>query len=349
VATSQLSGVERIENVEHLETLLSEPTPRAVEALASLQGDLMLLGVGGKMGPTLARMARRASDQAGGRRRIIGVARFSDSGMEAKLHAAGVETIRSDLLDKDQLARLPKVPNVLAMLGMKFGSTGQESQTWAVNCLLPAYICEAFPESRIVAFSTGNVYGLTPIARGGSLETDALNAVGEYAMSCVGRERIYEHCSGVKNLPMALLRLNYAAETRYGVLVDIARQVWEGRPIDLSMGYFNTIWQADANAAALAAFAHVSVPPRVVNIAGPETLSVRQVAEEFGRHLRRPVALQGAEGGEALLSNGRLGFQLFGEPRVGAEKIIGWIADWLVRGQETLGKPTHFEVRDGRF
>jgi nucleoside-diphosphate-sugar epimerase len=283
------------------------------------------------------------------RRRIIGVARFSDPRAMEKLHAAGVETIRCDLLDREQLAGLPKVANVLAMVGMKFGATGQESQTWAMNCLLPARICEAFPNARIVAYSTGNVYGLTHVEGGGSLETDVLSAVGEYAMSCIGRERVYEYCSRVQGLPMALLRLNYAAETRYGILVDLAQRVWEGRPVDLTMGYVNTLWQADANAAGLSAFDHVAVPPRVVNVAGPEMLSVRRVAEEFGNRFNRPVTFQGIECADALLSNGQLGHRLFGEPRVPAEQIITWIADWVARGGEILGKPTRFEVRDGRY
>lgn len=347
--TSPPFDVDRIENVEHLEALLSEPTPQAIDAMRSVEGDLMLLGVGGKMGPTLARMARQASDRAGVPRRIIGVARFTDPRAEDNLRAAGVETMRCDLLDRDQLARLPKVANVLAMVGMKFGATGQESQTWAVNCLLPSRICETFPNARIVAYSTGNVYGLTSPTSGGSRETDPLSAVGEYAMSCIGRERIYEYYSRTLGVPMALLRLNYAAEMRYGILVDLAQRVWEGRPVDLGMGYVNTIWQADANAAGLSAFAHVAVPPRVVNVAGPEVLSVRQIAEGFGKRLQRPATFQGTESADALLSNGQLGYRLFGEPRVTAEKIIAWIAEWVARGGETLGKPTRFEVRDGRY
>lgn len=244
---------------------------------------------------------------------------------------------------------MPKVANVLAMVGMKFGATGQEAQTWAVNCLLPARICETFRNARIVAYSTGNVYGLTSPNSGGSQETDVLSAAGEYAMSCIGRERVYEYCSRTLDVPMALLRLNYAAEMRYGILVDLAQRVWEGRPVDLSMGYVNTIWQADANAAGLSAFAHVAVPPLVVNVAGPEMLSVRQIAQEFAKRWQRTVTFQGTENADALLSNGELGFRLFGEPRVPAERIIAWIADWVARGGETLGKPTRFEVRDGRY
>ena len=349
MAEARYAAADRIEDVEHLEDLLSEPTDAAVEAMARLDGDLILLGVAGKMGPTLARMARRATDRAGGRRRIIGAARFSDLHHESRLQAHGVETIRCDLLDPDQLARLPDVPNVLFLAGMKFGSTGQEALTWAMNCWLPGVVCQKYRRARIVAFSTGNVYGLAPVAHGGSDESDVPAPLGDYAMSCLGRERIFEHFSRTLSIPMALLRLNYATEMRYGVLVDLARDVLEGRPIDLKMGHLNAIWQADANAMALAAFDHVSSPPIVLNVAGPELLSVRRVAEQFGRLLGRPVMFQGAESPDALLSNGQRGHRLFGYPRVSAGRMVHWIADWVGRGGPTLGKPTHFTVRDGKF
>lgn len=338
-----------IVDAAQLDDLLSAPRPGAVAAMGRLAGDLMLLGVGGKMGPTLARMARRASDEAGIRRRVIGVSRFSAGPLEAQLRAQGIETIRCDLLHQDQLDRLPDVPNVLFMTGMKFGSTGNESMTWAMNAYLPGMVCQKFRQSRIVAFSTGNVYGLSPVVRGGSVETDPLHPVGEYALSCLGRERIFEHFSRTLGIPMALLRLNYATELRYGVLVDIARAVWEGQPIDLAMGNCNVIWQADANAMALEAFDHLASPPRVLNLAGPELLSVRRTAEQFGELLGKPVAFRGVEHPEALLSNGQLGHQLMGYPRIAARQMIEWIAHWVRRGGATLGKPTHFEVRDGTF
>ncbi len=339
----------RIDNVDHLESLLSEPTPHAIETLAKLDGDLILLGVAGKMGPTLARMAQRAFEAAGVTRRVIGVARFSEPGSEDRLKAMGIETIRCDLLDPAQVARLPEVRNVLAMFGMKFGSTGQESRTWAMNALAPAYVCERYRQSRIVAFSTGNVYGLTPVALGGSRETDSLTPTGEYAMSCVGRERIYEHHSRTCNIPMALLRLNYATEMRYGVMVDIATKVWNGETIDLSMGHFNAIWQADANAAALSAFAYLANPPTIWNLAGPETLSVQRVAEEFGTILGKPAHFKGTESADAFLSNAQLSHRLLGYPRASAAQMIAWIADWVSRGGATLGKPTHFEDRKGKY
>ena len=338
-----------IENTERLEALLSEPSESAIQAMARLDGDLIVLGAGGKMGPTVARMARIASDRAGVLRRILAVARFTDGRLEARLRGWGIEAIRCDLLDQAQLDALPDPPNVVYMTGMKFGSTGQESLTWAMNCWLPGMVCRKFRRSRIVAFSTGNVYPLTPVQRGGSVETDTLVPVGEYAMSCVGRERMFEHFSRIHGIPMAILRLNYATEMRYGVLVDIAQRVLAGQPVDLAMGYLNAIWQGDANAMALASFDHLATPPRVINIAGPETLSVCQVAEEFGRRFGRRATFRGSEGPDALLSNGQFGYRLLGRPRVTAEELIAWIADWLSRGGETLGKPTHFEVRDGKF
>lgn len=338
-----------IQDVDQLEDVLSEPTPAVIDTLSRLDGDLLLLGVGGKMGPTLARMAQRAFAAAGVRRRVLGVSRFSGAEVERRLQAQGIDTIRADLLDPRQLEKLPDAPNVVALAVMKFGATGQEGLTWAMNCYLPGMIAQRFRHSRLVAFSSGNVYGLTPVALGGSRECDPLNPVGEYALSCVGRERIYEHFSRTLSIPTALLRLNYAQELRYGVLADLARRVGAGTPIDLAMGHFNALWQADANAMALAAFGHVASPPFVVNLAGPETLSVRRVCEEFGRQLGCDVTFQGSEAADALLSNGQQGHRLFGYPRVSVGQMMEWVAGWVRQGGADLGKPTHFEARDGRF
>jgi nucleoside-diphosphate-sugar epimerase len=293
-------------------------------------------------------MARRALDEVGGARRVIGVARFSDAGSEARLRAHGVETIRADLLDEDELARLPDAPNVMYMAGRKFGTSGQEAATWALNAYLPAPVCRRFKDSRIVAFSTGNVYG--PAASPtGSVESDAPAPVGEYAMSCLGRERIFEHFSRALTIPAALIRLNYATEMRYGVLIDIGLRVRDGLPIELSTGAFNVIWQGDANAMALRCFDHVATPPWIVNLTGPEALNVREVAESFGRIFGRPATFTGEESPGALLSDAGRAFRLFGAPRVGADRMIRWAADWLTRRGPTLGKPTHFEASDGRF
>ncbi len=338
-----------VRTVKELEDQLSEPTPGVIETLSRLDGDLILLGAGGKMGPTLTRMARRASDAAGVRRRVLAVSRFSDERTEASLRQHGIETMRCDLLDPAQVEQLPDAPNVVFMTGMKFGATGQEALTWAMNVHVPSLVCQKYRHSRIVAFSTGNVYGLTPVAHGGSVESDVLRPVGEYSLSVVGRERIFEYFSGRFDIPLVLLRLNYATELRYGVLVDIAQRVQAGEPIDLTMGNFNALWQGDANAMALQAFAVAASPPRVLNLAGPELLSVRRLAEQFGRLLAKPVTFQGTEAAEALLSNAQPALRLFGYPRVGVEQMVEWIAAWLRAGGVTHGKPTHFEVRDGAF
>lgn len=331
-----------------LDEWLSEPTPEVVAAVGRLRGDIVILGVAGKMGPSLARMARRAADAAGGGRRVIGVARFSAGG-EDELRAHGVETVRCDLLDEDAVARLPDAPNVVYMAGMKFGATGNEAATWAMNSYLPGVICRKYRHSRMVVFSTGNVYGLVPVGSGGSREADPPRPVGEYAMSCLGRERVVEHFSRALGMPAAVFRLNYACDLRYGVLVDLARQVFSGEPIDLAMGYFNTIWQGDANAMALRAFDHAAAPPWVVNVTGPEVLSVRRVGERFGELFGRPVRFTGSEATTALLADARPGLERLGPPRVPAERLIEWVADWVAGGGRSLGKPTKFESRDGTF
>jgi len=284
-----------IQDVNELEELLSEPTDGTIRALAGLDGDILVLGVGGKMGPTLARMAKRASEMAGVKRRVIGVSRFSFPALEQQLHAWGVETVRCDLLDRKLLAALPDAANVVYMAGMKFGSTGQEPLTWAMNSFLPGLVSERYRDSRIAVFSTGNVYGLSPVSNGGSREEDALNPLGEYAMSCVGRERIFEYFSRSNHTTMSILRLNYATELRYGVLLDIAQRVNADQAVLLSMGYLNAIWQRDASAMSLQSLAVASMPPNIINIAGPELLSVRQVAQAFGTRLKKPVRFEGVE------------------------------------------------------
>ena len=338
-----------IRNVEELEDQLSLPTNSLIQAFRSLDGDIGILGVGGKMGPTLARMAVRASDAAGAKRRVVGISRFSSAGLESRLQAFGVQTIRCDLLNRAELSSLPEFPNIIYMAGMKFGSSGNEALTWAMNSFLPGVVSEKYARSRIVAFSTGNVYGLSSVSQGGSVEEDPLNPVGEYAMSCLGRERAFQHFSQANETKMAIIRLNYAAELRYGVLLDIATRVYNGVPVPLSMGYLNVIWQGDANAWSLEALVHVSSPPKLLNITGPELLSVRRVAETFGERFGKAVKFEGSESQDALLSNAQKCLALFGPPRVDAKRLIGWISDWVARGGPTYAKPTHFEERAGRF
>ncbi|HWE36960.1 MAG TPA: NAD(P)-dependent oxidoreductase [Isosphaeraceae bacterium] len=338
-----------IPTIDALDDLLSEPPVPVVESLGRIEGDILVLGVAGKMGPSLARMAKRASEEAGVRRRVIGVARFGAPEDEGRFQEFGVETIRCDLLQPGALEALPDAPNVVFLAGRKFGSTGDEPRTWAVNALLPGLVARRFRASRIVALSTGNVYGLIPQGRGGSREDDPLDPRGEYAMSCVGRERILSFSSATLGTPMAILRLNYAVEMRYGVLVDLARRILDGLPIDLTTGHFNAIWQGDAAAIALRALEHVAKPPLVLNVTGPEVLSVRDVADRLGVLLGRQVAFEGMESGEALLSDSGRCRELFGPPLVPLDRVLRWTADWLLRGGPTFDKPTHFEVRDGRF
>lgn len=339
----------RITTESELNRALTDPPDYLVEIFRKLPGDILVLGVAGKMGPTLAQMAVRAGEASGIRRNVIGVARFSNPAEKTLLESAGVKTIKGDLLDEQFLATLPDAPNVVYMAGMKFGSTGNESLTWAMNTHLPALVCRRFPNSRIAAFSTGNVYGLCPLRQGGSLESDPPNPVGEYAMSCLGRERMFEHFSRTTNTPLSILRLNYACELRYGVIVDLAQQIAAGREIDVSMGAFNVIWQADANAVALASLAHAASPPTILNIAGPELLSVRRVCTRLGEILGKAARFTGAEAPDAILSNAQKSHRLFGYPRIGASELIDLIGAWVRDGGATLNKPTHFESREGKF
>lgn len=333
---------------EELEDRLSAPSDEVVETLRRLDGDIMFLGVAGKMGPTLARMAKRASILAGISRRVLGVARFTSGGQD-QLEQHGIETLPCDLLDEVQVQSLPDVANVVMMTGMKFGASGNSSLTWAMNDYAPMLMCSRFRHSRIVAFSTGNVYGLTPPSGGGSRENDPLAPVGEYAMSCVGRERLLEHFSRIWSIPMTILRLNYACDLRYGVLVDIALRICQGQAVDVTMGYFNTIWQGDANAMTLRAFDSLQSPPRVLNMTGPETLSLREVAKRLSQRLDRPLQLIGTESQTALLSDARVGYMHWGQPSMTANELIDGVADWMRQGGRQLGKPTHFEARDGKF
>lgn len=338
-----------IRNEQELDSLLSEPSERDVAAAADLRGDLLILGVGGKMGPTLALRARRAIERAGMPHRVIAAARFSNPELPRQLNAAGIETIASDLLEPGAVEKLPDAPNLIFMAAMKFGTTGAEHTTWAMNVYLPGLVAERFRASRIVAFSTGNVYPLVPLASGGATEDTPTVPVGEYAQSALGRERLFAYGSHRYGTPVALLRLNYAAELRYGVLLDIGQKVFNREPVDLRMGMLNTIWQGDANSVCFRAFAHCSSPPQVFNLTGPETLSVRYVATEFGRRFGIEPVFEGAESDTALLNNSSKATALFGYPSATPAQMIDWIAAWIGAGGTTHGKPTHFETRDGRF
>ncbi len=327
-----------------LEAALSEPTPEVIATLARHPGAIIFLGAAGKMGPTLARMAKRA-DPA---RRVIAVSRFSGGGEEA-FTAHGVEAIRCDLLNESEVAKLPDAPNVVYMPGRKFGSTGDEGTTWAINCYLPAIVCKRYANSRIVAFSTGNVYPFTRPDTGGPTEDTPLAPVGEYGMSAMGRERMFGYFSRTLQVPIAIIRLNYAVDLRYGVLVDIARKVRGGEPVDRTMGYFNTIWQGDANAMTLRAFDHCAVPPRAFNVTGPAVVSVQAACEQFGKRFGVAPKFTGTEAETALISNATAGIAALGPLRVSLDELTEWVADWVLRGGRSLAKPTHFEARDGKF
>jgi nucleoside-diphosphate-sugar epimerase len=340
---------EKIQTQDQLEDLLSQPTPPVIEGFGHRDGDVLLLGAGGKMGLSLACMAQRACQAAGSRRRVIAASRFSQAEKQAELEAQGIQTIRCDLLDDLAAQQLPEAGDVIYMPGMKFDSAGQEARMWVMNTGLASEVCRRFRHSRILVFSTGNVYGMVPVNSGGAKEIDAPLPVGEYAMSCLGRERVFEHFSRSLKIPLGLIRLNYACDLRYGVLVDLAGRVFNGETIDLSMGYFNTIWQGDANAIVLQAFQRLDSPPCILNVTGPELLSVREVGLELGHLMGRTVEFKGTETSTAYLSNAATACQLFGPPQVKASQLIGWVADWVQHGGRRLGLPTHFEVRDGKY
>ncbi len=335
----------RFEDVQQLEDLMSTPSPALVDALARVPGDIMVLGVGGKMGPTLARMARRAAPA----KRVIGVARFSEPGLRERLQGQGVDCIEADLLSRDQLAALPEADNIVFMAGRKFGSTGSEWLTWAMNAHVPALVAERYRSSRIVAFSTACVYPFVSVAGSGAGETLAPTAPsGEYANSCVARERMFEHFSHRHGTPGRLLRLSYAIDMRYGVLLDLANKVLAREPIDLSMGHANIIWQGEANDWALQALAHCQTPTAPLNLSGPR-ISIRTTAQSLGERLGVAPVFSGVEADSAWLVDCAQARALFGPPAVGLETMIDWTADWARRGMATLGKPTHYETRDGKY
>jgi len=335
----------RIADVDALEELLARPSDALTADLVRLDGDILILGAGGKMGPTLAWMARRAAPG----KRIVAVARFSEPGLRETLERRGVETIACDLLDRAAVERLPQLANVVFMAGRKFGAEGDLPLTWAMNVQVPAIVAEVFARARIVAFSTGCVYPFVPVDGGGATEDTPPDPPGEYAMSCVGRERMFEHFSKRHGTPGRLFRLNYAIDLRYGVLHDIARKVRDGAAVDVAMGHVNVIWQGDACAQALRTFAHCTAPTSALNVSGPQTLSVRALANGLATRLGRAATIVGEEAPTAWLTNTQRAWGLFGAPTVPIETMLDWVADWVTRDMPSLGKPTRFEARDGRY
>jgi nucleoside-diphosphate-sugar epimerase len=338
-----------IDTEQQLEERLARPSPADVAAMHALDGDVAVLGVGGKMGPSLVRLMRRAITEAGVKKRILAIARFSDRTLPAALQSEGIEPIACDLQEDGALARLPDVPNVIFMAARKFGTTGSEHLSWAINTQLPSMVADRYRHSRIVCFSSGNVYPLRHLHLGGATEDTAVDPQGEYAQSVLGRERIFEHASHRWGTPIALLRLNYAIDLRYGVLADIGQMVYERKPIDVRMAVMNMIWQGDANSVCVRCFPLCQSPPFVLNLTGPETLSTRWIAEQFGRHFGCEPIFTGEETSSAFLSNAAKQHRLFGYPTVTPEEIIEWVAHWIAKGNRMLGKPTHFQTRDGKF
>ncbi|RPE07963.1 NAD(P)-dependent oxidoreductase [Chitinophaga lutea] len=336
-------------NLQETVDALLQPSDALVADMASLEGDILLLGVGGKIGPSLAKLAKQAVDKSGIPRRIIGASRLSEPGLREELESYGVETIKVDLLDDAALQALPDVKNMLYLAGTKFGTTGKEAFTWAMNAYLPGRVAEKYKNSNIVVYSTGNVYPFTPVFSGGADENTAPAPIGEYGQSCLGRERIFQHFSSVHNTPVLIYRLNYANDLRYGVLLEIAKSVQAEKPIDLRMGHVNVIWQGDANEIALRSFLHCSVPGKLLNVTGPETAPVRWIAEQFGKLLGKTPQFVNEEQPSALLSNAAESVRLFGYPKVGLLQMIELTAAWLQAGGATIQKPTHFQERAGKF
>jgi nucleoside-diphosphate-sugar epimerase len=334
-----------------LDDRLSEPRDKTVEALGRVPGDIVILGAGGKMGPTLSRMAARAAELAdrGTRRRVIAVSRFSDRSIVRSLEQHGVEALQADLLDPRAVERLPDAPNVVFMAGQKFGTTDAPSRTWMMNVVVPDHCARRYAGARIVAFSTGNVYPLVNVLAGGATERTKPHPVGEYAASCLGRERVFEHYASSHNTRVAILRLNYAIDLRYGVLSDLAVRVASGSLLPIAMGYVNVIWQGDANRVALEMLPHAESPPFVLNVTGSDTLSVRTLATELANRLGKPPHFDGTEAPDALLSDTTKMRELLGEPELPLDVMLDWVADWIRAGRPLLGKPTHFETRDGAF
>jgi nucleoside-diphosphate-sugar epimerase len=338
-----------MEKIESVYKKLLRPSDDLIADIARIDGDIIILGVGGKMGPGLARVAKQAVDKAGINKKIIGVARFSESGLQDQLDDEGIETISADLLDEGQLQDLPEVKNVLYLAGTKFGTIGKESFTWAMNAYLPGRVAQKFKNSRIVVFSTGNVYPLVPVVTGGATEDLPPEPIGEYGQSCLGRERIFQYFGLKNNTPLLIYRLNYANDVTYGVLLEIAKSVKENKPIDLTMGTASVIWQGDANEVALRALNHCSVPAKILNVTGPEIVSFRWLAEQFGKMLGRTPQFINEEQSTSFLSNAAESFRLFGYPKVTLKQMMEIVLEWLNQGGKILNKPTHFSERKGKY
>lgn len=338
-----------IRTEEDLRERLSRPSSALIQLIKQLKGDILILGVSGKVGPELARMAVRAVAESQKPRRIMGVASFSDPRQRTYLEKLGVETVKANLHEDGAFDRLPDAENVLFLVGRKFGSTGAEWQTWTTNVTLAGLAAKRYAKSSVVAFSTGNVYPFVSVGSGGASESTPLGPVGEYAMSCLGRERMFDNASNEFGARVLHFRLNYAVELRYGILHDVAIRVWTKQPVNLASGHVNVVWQGYVNEVALRSLDMAASPPAVLNVTGPETVSIRWLAERFGEIFRKKPVFEGQESDSALLSNASRCFGHFGYPSVTLDVLVGWTAHWVASGGRALGKPTHYDTRDGRF
>lgn len=332
-----------------LNEMLVQPSEGLVEDIKKINGDIMVIGAGGKMGPSLCVLAKNAAKRAGINKRIIAVSRFTDAIATQFLNDNGIETISADLLEEGGVESLPEVENVIFMAGRKFGTEGSEALTWAMNTYLPAKVGEKFKNSKIVAFSSGNVYPMLPLASGGATEETKPLPIGEYGMSCLGRERTFEYFSNKYKTPLLIYRLNYAVDLRYGVLYDIANNIVKGQPVSIRTAVFNCIWQQDANEIAIRSLLYADYPAVKLNVTGPETVSVKAVALKLGKLLGKDPIFEGEEKGEAFLNNAGKAIQLFGYPKKGIQEMIEMQAEWILSGGRALGKATHFEERGGKF
>lgn len=338
-----------VHSTQELLELMTRPSAALIDDIKKLDGDIMILGAGGKVGPTMAILAKRAVDAAGISARVYAVSLFDYPDAATSMQEAGVDVIEADIADPAALAALPDVKNIIYMVGKKFGTSGNQPLTWHVNVALPYLVAQRFPAARIVAFSTGNYYGVVPVVSGGSCESDVPNPVGEYAQSCMGRERIFAYCSKANNTPMVMFRLNYAIELRYGVLYDIAKTIMEGRPVDLTPSVFNCIWQGDVCEYAIRSLFLTAVPPRPLNISSPEAFSIRWAGQEMAKRLGRPVTFTGTESSNAMFINCQNMVHLLGHPRHGILEMMDMVAEWVLAGGQSIAAPTHFEATDGKY
>ncbi len=349
MAAKNLKLPKFISTEQELEEVMSRPSPELIRDMERLSGDFLILGVAGKMGPTLALMLRRALDAGGLKSNVYGVSRFSEPGVQEKLEKNNIRTLNADVLNEDQIKNLPDAANVIFLVGRKFGSTGAEYLTWATNALAPTFIANRFKRSRIVALSTGNVYPLAPVKMGGCQETDTPGPVGEYAQSGLARERIFEYFSRENKTKTCLIRLNYAIDLRYGVLLDVAKKVFTGQAVPLNTGYANIIWQGDAQEMVLRSLPLCQTPPLVINVTGLETVSIRAIAGQFGKIFGVDPVFEGVASDTALLSNASKAVELFGKPRVSVDQMVAWVGHWVKNKGLEFNKPTHFEVRTGKY